>query len=556
MSYLALYRKYRPNNFDDLVGQTEISSIIKNEILTGRISHAYLFSGPRGTGKTSTAKIIAKMINCSNLSSEGVPCGTCSSCENFHSNTDIVEIDAASNNGVDEIRDLRDKVNLVPTFGKYKIYIIDEVHMLTNQAFNALLKTLEEPPKHVIFILATTEFYKIPVTVTSRCQKFQFLKFSNGDIVDRLKNIANLEQINISNDALYEIARLSDGGLRDAINMLDQLSSYKEEEVNIEDVYKLSGVISYLEFSKLLMSIHSNKIVEIVDFMENIDKRGKNLDRFNDDLIAFLKDLLIYKNTSNLEGYIEEKSTSLTNLSKYFSSNDLYKMIIDLNELSIKVKNSNFAKVLFIAEFIKLSNEFNSEEKNEFSRKKVVNNKEKNINNDIIKRDNLLKSEQKKINNINVLSDKNRKIRINNTFSSATKILKENFNKKWCLVQEKLNNDGNYSMIAGMLNDIEILVVGEKNVLFLAKYDSLLDRLFQHIDKIEQLLCEIFEINYKVMLLLNDEWNYEKSKYIENLKNGIKYIYISEEVEGNIEEKDEDIETIISILGNDVVSFQ
>ena len=186
MSYLALYRKYRPNSFDDLVGQTEIASIIKNEIIMNRISHAYLFSGPRGTGKTSTAKIIAKMINCNDLSSEGVPCGKCSSCLNFNSNTDIVEIDAASNNGVDEIRELRDKVNLVPTFGEYKIYIIDEVHMLTNQAFNALLKTLEEPPKHVIFILATTEFYKIPVTVTSRCQKFQFLKFSNDDIVNRL----------------------------------------------------------------------------------------------------------------------------------------------------------------------------------------------------------------------------------------------------------------------------------------------------------------------------------------------------------------------------------
>ena len=189
MSYLALYRKYRPNNFDDLVGQTEVASIIKNEILNNKISHAYLFSGPRGTGKTSTAKIIAKMINCSNLSEDGVPCGTCASCLNFNSNTDIVEIDAASNNGVDEIRDLRDKVNLVPTFGKFKIYIIDEVHMLTNQAFNALLKTLEEPPLHVIFILATTEFYKIPVTVTSRCQKFQFLKFFNTDIVERFINI-------------------------------------------------------------------------------------------------------------------------------------------------------------------------------------------------------------------------------------------------------------------------------------------------------------------------------------------------------------------------------
>jgi len=502
MSYLALYRKYRPNSFDDLVGQTEIASIIKNEILMNRISHAYLFSGPRGTGKTSTAKIIAKMINCSDLSSEGVPCGKCSSCLNFNSNTDIVEIDAASNNGVDEIRELRDKVNLVPTFGEYKIYIIDEVHMLTNQAFNALLKTLEEPPKHVIFILATTEFYKIPVTVTSRCQKFQFLKFSNDDIVNRLSNIAILENININKDALSEIARLSDGGLRDAINMLDQLSSYKETEITIEDVYKLSGVISYADFSELLMSIYSNKIVDIVNFMENIDRKGKNLDRFNDDLISFLKDLLVYKNTNLLEGNIEEKKRALSNLAKVFSTDFLYKMIISLNDLSIRVKNSNFAKVLFIAEFVKLSNEF-LEKSDTYVDSKLTNSKKvKNLDKSI-KCEEITeqKSEQKSI-NIDIkesISDKNKKIRINNTFSSASKDLKETFIKKWVFVQEKLSNDTNYCMIAGMLNDVEILVVGQENVLFLAKYDSLLERLFQQIEKIEQLLFDVFQIKYKTM---------------------------------------------------------
>ena len=552
MSYLALYRKYRPTNFDDLVGQNEISSIIKNAILSDRISHAYLFSGPRGTGKTSTAKIIAKMINCSNLSEEGIPCDKCPSCLNFNSNTDIVEIDAASNNGVDEIRELRDKVNLVPTYGKYKIYIIDEVHMLTTQAFNALLKTLEEPPKHVIFILATTEYYKIPVTVSSRCQKFQFLKFSNEDIVNRLVYIAEKENININKDALVEVARLSDGGLRDAINILDQLSSYKNDNINVEDVYKLSGVISYSDFADLVLSIYYNKVVDIVDFVESIDKNGKNLDRFNDDFISFLKDVLIYKNTSNLDDSIEDKGNSIKKVAKVCSVLDLYKIIIDLNDLSNKIKNSSFSKILFIVEFINLANYFKNEND-------TVDNNKDNVRKD---KDNNKKSviTVEKVNiisNNTSLSDKNRKIRINNAFSSASKDLKDKFINKWQEVLDRVVNDSAYSMIAGMINDVEILVVGEYNVLFLAKYDSLLDRLFQQLDKIEQLLYDVFNIKYKIMFLLDDEWKYEKNNYISNIKNGIKYNYIEEEIEKfNEEKKDEDIEKIVSILGDDVISYK
>lgn len=554
MSYLALYRKYRPSNFDDLVGQVEIANIIKNEILNDKISHAYLFSGPRGTGKTSTAKIIARMINCTNLSNEGVPCGDCPSCLNFDSNSDIVEIDAASNNGVDEIRELRDKVNLVPTFGKYKIYIIDEVHMLTTQAFNALLKTLEEPPSHVIFILATTEFYKIPVTVVSRCQKFQFLKFSNDDIVSRLENICNLEEIDIDNDALYEVARLSDGGLRDAINMLDQLSSFKDTKLNVEDVYKLSGVISYTEFYELFKFISKNEVVKIVNFIENIDKKGKNFNRFIEDLLDFLKDVLVFKNSSENFG-ISDKKEAISGVSELYSMEDIYDFIMNLNDLSIRIKNTSFIKVLLVTEFIRLSNKFTleNEENIKKSSKKVknVSKIEKEGNNDVTK-SNIIVSE------VATISDKNKKIRINNTFATASKDLKNNFVNKWQNVITKVSNDTNYLSIAGIINDVDVLVVGESNVLFLANYDSLLDRLFTQIDKFEKVLLDIFSKEYKVMFLLKDEWDYEMKKYITNTKSGIKYRYIEEDTtdRDNLANVDEDINKVISLLGNDVISYE
>ena len=229
--YQALYRKYRPKILEDVCGQDIIVRIIKNSINKNQINHAYLFAGPRGTGKTSIAKIFARIVNCAN-SKDCIPCGKCPSCTEIN-NSDIIEIDAASNNGVDEIRELRSKVNLVPAFGKYKVYIIDEVHMLTVGAFNALLKTLEEPPEHIIFVLATTDPQKIPETILSRCQRFDFKKISTESIVENLEKISQKENIEIETPALIEIARLSDGGMRDSIGMLDQARAYTNEKITV-----------------------------------------------------------------------------------------------------------------------------------------------------------------------------------------------------------------------------------------------------------------------------------------------------------------------------------
>ena len=252
--YQALYRKYRPDNFNDVVGQDVIKKTIINEINNNKLSHAYLFCGPRGTGKTSIAKLIAKLINCENQK-DGIPCGKCSSCENYKNNVDIVEIDAASNNGVEEIRELRSKVNLLPANSKYKVYIIDEVHMLSIGAFNALLKTLEEPPAHVIFILATTEINKIPTTIVSRCQRFDFSKISSSQIYSRLKKIAREEKIDITDKALEEISKLTDGGLRDAIGLLDKVISYTNEEITEEIVHEVNYSVTESVIGNILIYI-------------------------------------------------------------------------------------------------------------------------------------------------------------------------------------------------------------------------------------------------------------------------------------------------------------
>ena len=244
MAYQALYRKYRPRTFNDFIDQDNIKKILVNSIKNNKISHAYLFSGPRGIGKTSMAKIFAKAINCDHFTGNDDVCDECDNCVEANNNSvDIIEIDAASNNGVDQIRDLKNKISIVPSKLKYKVYIIDEVHMLTNSAFNALLKTLEEPPSYVVFILATTEFYEVPETIVSRCQCFSFNRISMKSMEERLKFIAKKEKISITDDAITEIAHYANGGLRDAIGMLDKLNSFTNDKITIDVFKNINGMI-------------------------------------------------------------------------------------------------------------------------------------------------------------------------------------------------------------------------------------------------------------------------------------------------------------------------
>lgn len=559
MHYLALYRKYRPTNFNEVVGQDKVITVIKNEIINNRISHAYLFSGPRGTGKTTTAKIIAKLVNCTNPVN-GECCNKCDNCLNFKNSSDIVEIDAASNNGVDEIRELRDKVNLVPTNSKYKIYIIDEVHMLTTQAFNALLKTLEEPPAHVIFILATTEPHKIPLTVASRCQKFQFSKISNDEIVHRLSDIIKEENIKLDNEILFEIARLSDGGLRDAINMLDQLLAYKSENITLMDVYNINSCVSYIDIYNFINNMMNNNAIEIVNFIEKIDSEGKNISKFIEELIVFLKDILLYK-SAKINSEIEDKNTKIKELSDVLSENAIYNMIYSYNDTLNNIKLSSNSIILFIVSTFKIIND------NFIRKNNVVDNNKESISTKNIKKvvDNVVNEEKKievvdkeklkeeissKMDSLNELIN----TRINNTFVYANKKDLLEIKDKWNSISNYLL-DEKYGVNCGILKEVNVVAAGNNNLILVSNFDSVVDKVNMKLAELESTLLSIFGNQYKIIAISNDRWNSEKEKYVLNIKKGNKYELIEEKSNKNDNTEKTPVDELIDLIGEDLVEI-
>ena len=355
MAYKALYRTYRPQTFDEVAGQEHIVKTLKNALATGKIAHAYLFAGPRGTGKTTMAKLFAKALNCE----EGIghQCNECKNCVSIMegSHPDVLELDAASNNGVDEIRELIDKVKYGTILGRYKVYIIDEVHMLSAGAFNALLKTLEEPPEHVIFILATTEPHKILPTILSRCQRYDFTKVSEIDIKERLKAILLNENVEYVEDAVELIVSLADGGMRDALSILEKVLAYSNNRLIVEDVLNIFALESKEEKIKLLKSIVNHDMGDVLSRLNNYVTKGTDIKRLTEDLLSILKDIVIY-NSSNIGNYLESlKEEEASDLSKYIS-NDLALKMIDILLNAIKdYKNVTSINPLFEITLIKLT---------------------------------------------------------------------------------------------------------------------------------------------------------------------------------------------------------
>lgn len=351
MDYQALYRMYRPQSFDDVVGQTHVTKTLRNAISKGKQSHAYIFSGPRGTGKTSIAKVFAKAINCLN-SDDGEPCNECAICKGITqgTNSDVIEIDAASNNGVDEIRNIRDKVKYAPSESKYKVYIIDEVHMLTTGAFNALLKTLEEPPSHAIFILATTEPHKIPPTIISRAQRFDFKAISMDQIVDRLKFVAESQSLEYDTAALEFIAKTSEGGMRDALSIMDQAIAFGDERLTLQDALNVTGSVDEAALNDLFKDVVEGNVKEAFGRYHHFISEGKEVNRLINDMIYFVRDTIMIKTSNESIEYDALVS---------FELDTLYRMIDIINDTLVSIRfrvnqNVHFEVLLVkLAEMIK-----------------------------------------------------------------------------------------------------------------------------------------------------------------------------------------------------------
>ena len=578
--YHALYRKYRPVDFNSVVGQDSIIKTLKNSIKNHNFSHAYMFFGPRGTGKTTVSKIFARNINCLN-SNDGIACEECSACKVSFSKdcVDIIEIDAASNNGVDEIRDLKNKISLVPSELKYKVYIIDEVHMLSIGAFNALLKTLEEPPEHAIFILATTDPQKVPETIISRCQCFSFKRISDKAIVDRLKYVCSSEDIDVEEDVLENIALLSDGGLRDALGSLDKLVSYTENKITIDDFNEVNGVISSNDMDVFLSDILSGNIPNVLTSIAKFNDSGKNLIQIMSQLINFSRDIVV-------NYYILNK--------EYTFSIDIVQNFVNiLNEKMFDIKKSGNTKIYiemlllkFINDYVNLKTKI--VEKNNFVKEinknvSVTNNNEVTVNEEKINNDNVV--ENNKYGNNDAVEEKNSmkdsnieisynkeeiteenfdnknpkiinidaimKIRVNNTLALANKnLLRLEMNNFEVLRDYSFDQEIGY-IICGIL-DGKLRAVSSDAIIISYEYDSNVKQNLYIIDKIEDLYNKITNSNKKIAIISDDYWEKVKQEYINDLRNGIKY-EVEEEPRAVYEElKNDDIITssAVSLFGD------
>ena len=516
MEYKVLYRKYRPQDFDSVVGQEYTTTLLKNAVKDQKISHAYIFTGPRGTGKTSSAKIFARAINCLD-SKDGNPCNKCDNCKISNENPDIIEIDAASNNSVDDVREIIENSRLAPAVSKYKVYIIDEFHMLSTSAFNALLLTLEDPSSNVVFILATTDIQSVPITVLSRCQRFDFKPISNEAIVERLKYVCKQEKIKISDEALEEISYMSNGGLRDALSILDQISS-KDGKIEVDDVIKNFGSISTMKVKELITSFDNKDVESIVNSLNEFKENGIDYRILTNKLINEFKNILV-----DIRKNIIDYS---------FDFDDIYNLIFELSNSLNNTRNTVDPYIfieIIILKFINVSRE-TLEKKSETTAKnqdeqiKEQENQEEYV-------DEKVQDETEKSNTIKLSN--NIEIRVNNCFVNAKRDYLAKIKEKWndFLIYE---SDANKELMSYIL-DTDIVAASDKYAILTNKLDSTAELINDYINSLENDFSKFYNMDYKLVCLDNEKWKENQEKYIFNVKNKITYSIIDEKEEDSLD---------------------
>jgi len=538
--YKALYRKYRPVSFSDIVGQDVIIKTIQNSIRYNKLAHAYLFCGTRGTGKTSVARLFAKAINCLDIKKNDA-CNKCQNCLDAINNTatDIIEIDAASNNGVNEIRELRNKINFVPTSFKYKVYIIDEVHMLSMGAFNALLKTLEEPPAHIIFILATTEPHKLPLTIISRCQNFYFKKITEDKIILKLNEIIKKEKISIEEDVIKQIAHSVDGGLRDAISILEQLNLLSEEKIKLEHLYLITASVPKKNICEILLYLYTGQLKELFNEINNLYYQGKDFVCITEEIIIILKGYLLY--TKNIE--IDESGQDIIKMynefKKYLNSEKVYKIIYDLNNNLIMMRNSTQPKIIF--ELLLLKNIETEDKKEDL---------------EIIKR---TKNEPTKKRTQKTNINEQKKIILNNTLALAEKKYLKEITEKWEQLKTYLLNK-DYKKTAMMLLDAKVVAASIDHLVLTYKYAGMVTKFDDEIEDNTNLINKIIGRKYVLVSFEEEEWLQLREYYVDLKKRNKKIELMPEEHIKKTQKKtakiSEEAQKALDILGDELIEMK